>query len=264
MKRGLLAGLGLALLGLFIHAVWVDTAHVEVTHHVMSGKPSAAPAIKVVQLSDLHIQRMGPFEHQVLSEVQRIAPDLVVFTGDMLDRPEALEALLSFWSGLGSLPKIAVLGNWEHWSGVDLLALKQGLEARGGKLLVNESHAMPLSGRMLQVVGLDDYTASAPNAGLLESIGPGPSLVLQHSPGWFQTADVVQRRWQATGCLSGHTHGGQLALLGFPVWRPRGSGSYLAGRYELPFCSLYVSRGLGTSILPVRWGARAEIAVFEL
>ena len=63
MKRGLLAGLGLALLGLFIHAVWVDTAHVEVTHHVMSGKPSAAPAIKVVQLSDLHIQRMGPFEH---------------------------------------------------------------------------------------------------------------------------------------------------------------------------------------------------------
>ena len=264
MKRGFFACAGLVLLGLLIQGAWVATAQVEVTHHKLQAQSDKGPAIKVVQLSDLHIQRMGAIEHSVLNQVKQIAPDLVVFTGDMLDRPEALDALMAFCSGLGPVPKIAVLGNWEHWSDVNLLALKQGLEAHGGTLLVNEKLDIRLSGRVLQVLGLDDFTASAPNAGLLETLSPGASLVLQHSPGWFQSADVVERKWQATLCLSGHTHGGQLTLFGLPLWLPRGSGGFVAGSYDLASCSLYVSRGVGTSVLPWRLGARAEIAVFEL
>lgn len=264
MRRGVIASIGLVLLGLLIQAAWKATAQFEVTHHKLQAPSDKRPAIKVVQLSDLHIQRMGSYELSVLNQVKQIAPDLVVFTGDMLDRPEALDALMAFWSGLGTVPKIAVLGNWEHWSDVDLLALKQGLEGHGGKLLVNEKLEIQLSGRVVQLLGLDDFTASAPNAGLLETLSPGASLVLQHSPGWFQSADVVERKWQATLCLSGHTHGGQLTLFGLPLWLPRGSGGFVTGSYDLPSCALYVSRGLGTSVLPWRLGARAEIAVFEI
>jgi len=51
--------------------------------------------------------------------------------------------------------------------------------------------------------------------------------------------------------------------LGLVMWTPRGSGSYTAGFYETKLCPLYVSAGLGTSLLPVRFGARPEIAVFD-
>ena len=65
-------------------------------------------------------------------------------------------------------------------------------------------------------------------------------------------------------CLAGHTHGGQVALFGFALWTPRGSGNFTAGRYDSTMCPIYVSRGIGTSILPIRLGARPEIAVFTL
>ena len=65
-------------------------------------------------------------------------------------------------------------------------------------------------------------------------------------------------------CLSGHTHGGQVAFMGWAPLRPAGSGRFVQGFYEVPGCRLYVSRGVGTSILPIRWGAPPEIAVFDL
>ena len=65
-------------------------------------------------------------------------------------------------------------------------------------------------------------------------------------------------------CLSGHTHGGQIALAGWAPFRPVGSGRFVAGFYDVPGCRLYVSRGVGTSVLPLRWGAAPEVAVFDL
>jgi predicted MPP superfamily phosphohydrolase len=88
--------------------------------------------------------------------------------------------------------------------------------------------------------------------------------VIQHSPGWFRSPDAAAVDTRASLCLAGHTHGGQIALFGLPLWTPRGSGDFVAGRYDLAMCPLYVSRGIGTSIAPVRFGARPEIAVFSL
>ncbi len=59
--------------------------------------------------------------------------------------------------------------------------------------------------------------------------------------------------------LSGHTHGGQLSLFGFAPLRPNGSGRYVSGWYRDGAIALYVSRGLGVSILPVRIGVVPEI-----
>jgi predicted MPP superfamily phosphohydrolase len=65
--------------------------------------------------------------------------------------------------------------------------------------------------------------------------------------------------------LAGHTHSGQLAPFGHAVWRPRGSGRYVSGWYRDPNrVSMYVSRGIGTSVVPIRLGAVPEIAGFEL
>ena len=65
-------------------------------------------------------------------------------------------------------------------------------------------------------------------------------------------------------CLAGHTHGGQLAVGGWTPIRPVGSGRFVAGFYDVLGCSHFVSRGAGTSVLPLRLGARAEVVVFDL
>jgi predicted MPP superfamily phosphohydrolase len=129
-------------------------------------------------------------------------------------------------------------------------------------LLVNEMQVVHIRGRALRMVGLDDGTASQPDADLLAQ-SDGNTVVLQHSPGWFLSPEAQRSRWKAALCLSGHTHGGQIAPLGQAIWTPRGSGPFVAGFYQLDACPLYVSRGVGTSVIPVRLGASAELAVFE-
>jgi hypothetical protein len=64
--------------------------------------------------------------------------------------------------------------------------------------------------------------------------------------------------------LSGHTHGGQINLFGFVPFKPQGSGKYLKGWYKDNKKNLYVSKGIGTSIFPARFMARAEIAIFNI
>lgn len=81
---------------------------------------------------------MGSNERTVAAEAMRLAPDLLLLSGDVIDRPEALKELDEFLSLLAGVPKVAVLGNWEHWSGVDLKALQSLYEGKHGvKLLVN-------------------------------------------------------------------------------------------------------------------------------
>ena len=64
--------------------------------------------------------------------------------------------------------------------------------------------------------------------------------------------------------LSGHTHGGQINLFGYVPFLPKGSGKYLKGWYDEKSPGMYVSKGIGTSIIPARFFARAEIAIFNL
>lgn len=83
---------------------------------------------------------------------------------------------------------------------------------------------------------------------------------------FFDNGEVARRMREQrfTLCLSGHTHRGQVTFGGWAPFRPVGSGRFVSGFYDVPGCRLYVSKGLGTSVLPVRWGARAEVAVFDL
>jgi len=64
--------------------------------------------------------------------------------------------------------------------------------------------------------------------------------------------------------LSGHTHGGQITFLGIVPFKPQGSGKYLKGWYKEDKPKMYISKGIGTSILPIRFGARAEMVEMEI
>ncbi len=64
--------------------------------------------------------------------------------------------------------------------------------------------------------------------------------------------------------LSGHTHGGQITFFGLKIYTPGGSGNYLKGWYQLDTIKMYVSKGIGTTVLPLRFFARAEVAIFYI
>lgn len=255
------------LLGLCGYAVLFEPHHIEVTRHQLR-EGAADKALRLVQLTDLHLERFGPDEIRWVKTVKALSPDIIVISGDTLEDPKQLPALTALIHALGPSPIIVTPGNWEHWSGVDFQALKQHVEVREhAHFLLNERMAFTHKGRTWQILGLDDFTAGAPDLALLHPADPGvPHILVQHSPGFFDQGSVRDRMGSQRYalCLSGHTHGGQVALGSWAPWRPFGSGRYRAGFYDVPGCRLYVSRGLGTSILPVRLGARPEIAVFEL
>ena len=263
-RRVLLGGLVGSCLALLGYALGVGPHQLEVTRHSLRSSASV-PAIRIAQLSDLHLHGMGRHEANIAAQLQRIQADLIVLSGDVIDRSDALPVLDQFLGTLGPAHKVAVLGNWEYWSDVDLLALRALYERHAVRLLINERTVYTVGSRVLHVAGVDDFTAGQPDARLLlPPAGAETRLLVQHSPGWFDTTDALQPLAQLDLCLSGHTHGGQVALFGKPVWTPRGSGRFSAGFYQTRHCKLYVSRGLGTSILPIRFGATAEIAVFDL
>jgi predicted MPP superfamily phosphohydrolase len=261
-------GLRIALVGLMtlfgVYGLWVEPNWMDVSIHDMRAD-KAGDRIRVVQLSDLHIRDFGRRESEVTNRVKALEPDLVILSGDVIDRQDRLPTLHSFLAALGGVPTVAVLGNWEYWADIDLPALRDEYRHHGIALLVNEVASYRVRLRTLHIAGLDDFTAGQPDVGLFNApFEGGTAVVVQHSPGYFDELPANIRSRPFNLCLAGHTHGGQMTFFGWPIWRPPGSGRFASGLYETTACRLYVSRGVGTSLLPVRFGARPEIAVFDL
>jgi predicted MPP superfamily phosphohydrolase len=133
------------------------------------------------------------------------------------------------------------------------------------RLLVNECMPLVVNGVPLSVAGLDDYTAGQPDLvrTLQQCTQGAPIIMAQHSPGLFDEAPSPELGHIAYS-LAGHTHGGQVAVGKHALFTPRGSGRYVTGSYQTAWGDLYVSRGIGTSMIPLRIGARPEIVLLEL
>lgn len=246
-------------------AIVRDSRRLETTVHAL-GTPAAAGGgpLRLAQVSDLHLAAFTPFFRNVAARLHDLRPDVLLFTGDMIERTAGLPALAAFLAACPEVPAFAILGNWERWGGVSLDALRGIYDRHGVELLVNRSTDVSLGGRRLRITGLDDLVGGAPDAAAaLGTLAPADRhLLLVHCPA-ARDACPLPAGHRADLVLAGHTHGGQIAPLGIAPVRPPGSGRYLAGWYRDAGPPLYVSRGIGTSFAPVRIGATAEIAVFD-
>jgi len=229
------------------------------------GEPSGS-RIRLLQISDVHLQRIGGLEERLLAAVHDAAADLIVLTGDMIDRADRLWQLEMLLRELPRGPRtVAILGNWEYWSGVRIPALERTYDRHGIELLVNRSIEVETPAARLRITGLDDLRAGAPDAAAALADAPPARhhLVLAHCPASRDRVSLPGDHAAAL-LLAGHTHGGQVAPLGVPLVRPIGSGRYLAGWYRddgLP--PMYVSRGIGTSKIPVRIGSSPELVQID-
>jgi predicted MPP superfamily phosphohydrolase len=241
------------------------------------------PSLRIVQLSDLHLGEIGAREERVVAAVAAQRPDLIVFTGDSVDYGAHIVVLGEFLDLLDrATRKLAIVGNREHSGDVDLRALERAYARRGCELLLNDVAELRVQGRRVLVTGLDDLIGGTPDpARALVGADPTPNhLLLAHCPvqrdriRWQRVRPVSTSRiadgpevdlapFRPQWMLSGHTHGGQIAPFGWPLLRPRGSGRYVSGWYRDAVPELYVSRGIGTSIIPARHRAPPEVAVFE-
>lgn len=260
----LIAGGGALLTGRVAGNVY----HAEVTRHRLALPFLQAP-LRVAQLSDLHY---GPFIRAGslrawVAQVQAASPDLVVITGDLVDQqlrgsPAPLAAALAELRA--PLGVWACLGNHDHYRfGSHLDELSEALAEAGITLLVNEG--APVRGD-LYLAGVDDYSAGQPNleAALQGAPGGAATLLLCHQPDFFPQMHV-----HVDLTLAGHTHGGQVRLpgIGALYTSSRYGERYAEGWAPPPdarFGKAYVSRGLGVSLLPLRFNCPAEIAVFDL
>jgi hypothetical protein len=281
-RRRFLGALGLGVAAAGAGATLLETRRVTVTRHVLGAADpgSAVPPLRVVQLADLHLGAVDGHVERVAETVTELRPRVIVFTGDSVDRLDTIGVLEDF---LRLLPPVdaafATLGNWEHLSPEQPEELRRAYGRHGVRLLVNESAALEHRGRRVLVTGVDDLSGAPSIHRALRGVEPAADhLLLAHSPAYRDAltgmlagaAHTVRQRWaeplerfRVSAMLAGHTHGGQVAAFGFAPLRPPGSGRYVAGWYRDARPHLYVSRGIGTSIVPVRLGSPPEIAVFD-
>lgn len=253
LRRIVVVAFLLALIdGLFIEPFWI-----QVTHQTVQGKVSAP--LKIAELSDIHARRIGPREERMLAILETEKPDLIVVTGDTIGNTrgdysvarkvyERLHAPLGVW---------VVLGNWENQ--FPIRNDRSIYQEAGVHLLVNQNAVVRPD---VALIGLDDpYSGTArPDAAMAGVPNGIYTIALFHSPKYL---DVIAGRVDLV--LAGHTHGGQIRIpFVRPVWLPRGCGRYVAGWYEENGTKMYVTRGLGTSILPIRFLCRPELTFITI
>jgi uncharacterized protein len=234
------------------------------SHHTF-GRSATSDRLRIVQVSDLHVHGIGTLERQLLEQLHDAQADLIVITGDSIDRANSLPLLDTLLAEFPTSPRrLAIMGNWEYKSGAGLRSMERTYERHGIELLVNRSVTLEHRGRTIRVTGLDDIMAGRPDAvAALQDARPvDQHLVLAHCP---ITRDSLQMPsgHPVSLVLSGHTHGGQVAPFGIATHVPPGSGRYVAGWYRDGGPPMYVSRGIGTSLLPIRIGATPELVQLE-
>ncbi len=235
----------------------------------VEGLPAPLDGLTIIHMSDVH---SGLFMTEArMKEYVRIAnelePDMVALTGDFVATSSSqVPAFINAISGLRSRYGVfGCLGNHDMYTD-SADALARGFTQSGFHLLRNENRFIDIGGARLNVIGVD-YVGSRWNpAGLEEVIRAvpleGTTLLLMHAPQHFPEA----ARAGIDLTLSGHTHGGQIALtIGDLLLTPaRLSTMFIAGLFKIGKSHLYVNRGLGTTGPPIRINAPPEITHITL
>ena len=223
---------------------------------------------RIIQISDLHFdswiaaKTMLP---QIIERINEYNADLIVVTGDFVssypeNHIEHLRKNLSMLKAKDGV--LAVMGNHDHWYNVGIL--REMLQDAGLKELRNEVFSIQRDDDYLHIAGIEDHWKGLSDVdAIVEQIDAEHcAILLAHEPDY---ADISSPTGRFDLQLSGHSHGGQINLpfTGAP-WLPRYGEKYPAGHYRIGNMQLYTNRGLGTTMLPIRFNCPPEVSIFTL
>ena len=269
----MLAGVAIALL----NALLLEQYFFEINEFSI-GKNGSGKKIKLLHLTDLHFKKfLHPSYKKLARKINAIKPDLIMISGDLIDEDGIYHPAKDFFSMINhSIPKVGIMGNHDHKNRVRIETYKQLYIKHNGFLLQNESIPFTIRGQRLMVTGIDDFIEGNPSfSRAIHAVGREENHVLLiHSP--LQQERIlaelketnlsrrVEDKLNIQYIFAGHNHGGQVCIFGFAPILPKYAGKYLKGWYNKEPPYLYLSKGFGTSTLPVRFGARSEVTVFNL
>jgi predicted MPP superfamily phosphohydrolase len=227
------------------------------------GWPKGIEQLKILLLTDIHAGIFLKPEtlNSIASRLMQLKPDLVAIAGDIVSgHSEDLDPFVETLAPLSDAP----LGAWYCYGNHDYFGgkpeeIKKQLDTVGIKTLKNESTLIRHGNGTFILGGIDDLILGIPDWERLLSTHGRPHLLLAHNPDHFSEAALCG----IPLTLSGHTHGGQIRFANRgPIIRQ--SRFYLdEGAYALRSSMLIVSRGLGSVVIPWRWGADPEAVIIE-
>jgi predicted MPP superfamily phosphohydrolase len=227
--------------------------------------PNAFHGLRVVQISDIHHGLFLPKEwlSEAVRQANRLNPDVIALTGDFVTYSRrnigpAAELLGRLRARYGVF---AVLGN--HDFRVDAPAITEALRSQHIDVLRNRHVTLWFGGESVYLAGVDDYGYGADLRRAMRGVPrEAATILLAHNPRVIHLAS----RHNVSLVLSGHTHGGQvnLPLLGTVYGRSPERLRYKIGWDRMAATQIYVSRGIGTIVLPWRLRCPAEITHLEL
>lgn len=234
----------------------------EVTIH-LDRLPKALDGLRLVQLSDIHHSPFTSLEfiERTVEIANSLKPDMFVLTGDYVSHEtEYIAPMAEVMGALRSeYGTYACLGNHDHWTDAELVTYF--LKKENITVLNNQGFRFTARGASFWLCGVDDLTAGKTNLryALRGSKRDEMKLLLAHNPKILNRA----ARAGVDLMLSGHTHGGQVKIRNeenrlLPRFKPT------SGLHQRKETQLYITRGIGTVVLPVRYQCPPEISLLQL
>lgn len=253
---------GVLSLGSYSHLLeprWVGITNITIKINAL---PKQFDGLTIAQLSDIHHCKYVPkeFIRRCVQKVNALHPDIIVLTGDYIYGSNTF--LLPVTQELAKLKAkegiFAVLGNHDNREYTADLFFKNGI-----RVFINEHTAIYRKKDYLFIGGVDDLWEGKTNLkATFKGTDNKPKILLSHNP------DIIEMimHTDIDFVMAGHTHGGQvnLPLFGPPVVYSKFGNRYAAGLFQEGKTVMYVNKGIGTSILPIRLFARPEITLFTL
>lgn len=275
-KRRLITILAMLLLLIILWTIWGNVTVGVTRYSVTSNKlPDYFDGFRIVVVSDLHNASFGSDNSQILRKIEGEQPDIIAITGDLIDSSKTdIETATALVHKLTQIaPCYYVTGNHEAWVGTKFKELEEKLIAESVQILRDKVIQLEKGNQTIQLAGLDDPDFTDRDSIVQQSmlqlkinqmdLTEEFCILLSHRPETFQAyveegVDLV---------LSGHAHGGQFRLpfIGGIVAPNQGMfPKYDAGIYTQNNTTMIVSRGIGNSIIPIRFNNRPELVSIEL
>lgn len=257
------------LIMIYIYARFIEPELLTVRYETINTDYIKKEEIKILQFSDTHISEYFDIDdlNNAIDKINEENPDIVVFTGDLIDQfnnYENKDNIHEIWEALGSINapiKYAVYGNHDYGGGAEKV-YKEIMEKSGFKLLINEKEE--LHQYNINFIGMDDSIFGEYEPAVISGQMDKDmyNIVLSHEP------DVADKllEYSIDLLLAGHSHGGQVNLP-FANYLPSLGEKYVRGFYDFDNfrqTKVYVNIGLGTSTIPMRFMAAPELTVITL
>ena len=265
MIKGIYIFLAIVITGisLFLYSLYepytLTVQHYDIQNDNLTG-------LKIVFATDFHIAPYS-FEKRrlrhIINEINKQNPDIVILGGDYvnghkqsssLPAAEILNYLRKIKSRYGMF---AVLGNHEAYYGKNEVI--EAFEKAEITLLENQNLTLSMDHRKITLAGVKDYSTDLPDIEQALKNAQAPTILISHSPDIFPLVPQVDL------VLAGHTHGGQIVFpfIGALLIPSDYGKKYRYGKIIENGNTIIISKGLGTSLLPLRFNCKPEIVVIE-